>query len=43
MGSRSGGPAGMEAAVTAASRGHEVTLYEQDDELGGMLRYLSIT
>ena len=34
-----GGPAGMEAARVAALRGHEVTLYERDHELGGMLRY----
>lgn len=33
-----GGPAGMEAARVAARRGHDVALYEQDTELGGMLR-----
>jgi len=32
-----GGPAGMEAARTAAERGHEVVLYEKNDELGGNL------
>ena len=32
-----GGPAGMEAARVAAQRGHEVTLYERADELGGLL------
>ncbi len=32
-----GGPAGMEAACTAAERGHQVTLYEKSDELGGQL------
>lgn len=32
-----GGVAGMEAAVTAASRGHIVTLYEKADRLGGQL------
>ena len=32
-----GGPAGMEAALIASSRGHKVTLYEKDDKLGGML------
>ena len=37
-----GGPAGMEAAIKASSRGHDVTLYEKEEELGGMLRYLSI-
>lgn len=30
-----GGPAGLKAAVTAAERGHKVTLYEKDDLLGG--------
>lgn len=30
-----GGPGGMKAAVTAAARGHSVTLYEQSDQLGG--------
>jgi len=34
-----GGPGGMEAAITAASRGHDVTLFEKDNELGGNLRY----
>ena len=32
-----GGPAGMEAARVASSRGHEVTLYEKGGELGGQL------
>lgn len=32
-----GGPTGMEAALTAARRGHHVTLYEQKDRLGGLL------
>lgn len=32
-----GGVAGMEAARIAAQRGHEVTLYEKEDELGGRL------
>lgn len=32
-----GGPAGMEAAVTAASRGHTVTLLEKERRLGGQL------
>ncbi|MFC1963978.1 FAD-dependent oxidoreductase [Chloroflexota bacterium] len=32
-----GGPAGIEAALVAAQRGHEVTLWEQDDSLGGQL------
>ncbi|NEA37503.1 NADPH-dependent 2,4-dienoyl-CoA reductase [Streptomyces sp. SID13031] len=29
------GPAGLSAAVTAAERGHEVELFEADNELGG--------
>ena len=33
-----GGPGGMEAAMTAAMRGHRVTLFEKEDELGGCLR-----
>lgn len=32
-----GGPAGMEAAIVAAQRGHSVTLYEKDEHLGGQL------
>jgi 2,4-dienoyl-CoA reductase-like NADH-dependent reductase (Old Yellow Enzyme family)/thioredoxin reductase len=32
-----GGPAGMEAALTAAQRGHQVTLYEAAPQLGGAL------
>ena len=32
------GPGGMEAARVAALRGHEVTLYEKDGELGGQVR-----
>jgi 2,4-dienoyl-CoA reductase-like NADH-dependent reductase (Old Yellow Enzyme family)/thioredoxin reductase len=30
-----GGPAGMQAAITAASRGHRVTLWEKEKRLGG--------
>jgi 2,4-dienoyl-CoA reductase-like NADH-dependent reductase (Old Yellow Enzyme family)/thioredoxin reductase len=33
-----GGPAGMEAARTAALMGHKVTLYEKDGVLGGQLK-----
>lgn len=33
-----GGPAGMQAAITASQRGHEVTLYEMSGELGGLLK-----
>lgn len=32
-----GGPAGMETAIEAAKRGHEVTIYEKRDTLGGQL------
>ena len=30
-----GGPVGMEAAIVAARRGHQVTVYEQSSQLGG--------
>lgn len=33
-----GGLAGMAAAITAARRGHEVTLMEKDAELGGQMK-----
>jgi 2,4-dienoyl-CoA reductase (NADPH2) len=32
------GPAGLEAARVAATRGHDVTLYEKESKLGGMLQ-----
>ncbi|MFH1049335.1 MAG: FAD-dependent oxidoreductase [bacterium] len=32
-----GGPAGMQAAVVAAQKGHDVTLFEKNDKLGGQL------
>ncbi len=32
-----GGPAGMEAARVAALRGHEVSLYEKESRLGGLI------
>lgn len=32
-----GGPAGLETARVARSRGHEVALYEKDEELGGQV------
>jgi 2,4-dienoyl-CoA reductase-like NADH-dependent reductase (Old Yellow Enzyme family) len=35
-----GGPAGMKTAAVAASRGHEVTLYERSHELGGHINLL---
>ena len=34
-----GGPGGMEAARVAALRGHEVVLYEKENELGGQVRW----
>lgn len=37
-----GGPAGIYAAMEASSRGHKVTLYEKNPELGGQLKYVSI-
>ncbi len=33
------GPAGLACAVTAASRGHRVVLFERGDELGGQFNY----
>ena len=33
-----GGPAGMQAALTCAERGHEVILCEKESRLGGVLR-----
>lgn len=38
-----GGPAGMEAARIAATRGHEVTLFEKEDKLGGQLLAAGMT
>ena len=37
-----GGPAGMESAITAASCGHDVTLYESEGKLGGHLPLASM-
>ncbi|WP_148253508.1 NADPH-dependent 2,4-dienoyl-CoA reductase [Aidingimonas lacisalsi] len=34
-----GGPAGMATAMTAAQRGHRVTLFERSSELGGQFNY----
>jgi len=34
-----GGPGGMQAAITAADRGHAVTLVEKSGSLGGTLRF----
>lgn len=36
-----GGIAGMEAARIACIRGHDVTLFEKDEELGGQIRWAS--
>ncbi len=37
-----GGPAGLEAAMTAAQRGHRVTLMEKEAKVGGMLEPASV-
>ena len=34
-----GGPAGLSAAYHMARRGHEVTIYDDREKLGGMMRY----
>ncbi|ABW13114.1 NADH:flavin oxidoreductase/NADH oxidase [Parafrankia sp. EAN1pec] len=36
-----GGPAGLRAALTAAELGHQVTLFEQDDTLGGQVNLIA--
>ncbi|WP_019929007.1 FAD-dependent oxidoreductase [Nocardia sp. BMG111209] len=36
-----GGPAGLRAALSAAELGHEVTLFEQDDRLGGQVNLIT--
>jgi 2,4-dienoyl-CoA reductase-like NADH-dependent reductase (Old Yellow Enzyme family) len=36
-----GGPAGLEAAIIAAQRGHEVTLLERTDTLGGQVQLIA--
>ncbi|MBI2866640.1 MAG: FAD-dependent oxidoreductase [Chloroflexi bacterium] len=37
-----GGPGGLEAARVAASRGHQVTLYERAEKLGGQLNLAAV-
>jgi 2,4-dienoyl-CoA reductase (NADPH2) len=37
-----GGPAGMEAARVAALRGHEVTLFERENKLGGAINLAAL-
>ena len=37
-----GGPAGMEAAIVAAQKGHRVTIYERQSQLGGKLNPAAI-
>ncbi len=34
------GPAGMEAAIVAAHHGHDVTLWEREERLGGMVNWI---
>ncbi|BDI22588.1 FAD-dependent oxidoreductase [Herbiconiux sp. L3-i23] len=36
-----GGPGGITAALAASERGHEVTLIDRNEELGGLMRYIS--
>jgi 2,4-dienoyl-CoA reductase-like NADH-dependent reductase (Old Yellow Enzyme family)/thioredoxin reductase len=37
-----GGPAGMQAAIVAAQRGHKVTLFEKNEKLGGQLNIAAL-
>jgi 2,4-dienoyl-CoA reductase-like NADH-dependent reductase (Old Yellow Enzyme family)/thioredoxin reductase len=37
-----GGPAGVQAMLTLVERGHDVTLYEKEAEIGGNLRHASL-
>jgi 2,4-dienoyl-CoA reductase-like NADH-dependent reductase (Old Yellow Enzyme family)/thioredoxin reductase len=37
-----GGPAGMQAAIMAAKRGHKVTLFEKEAKLGGQLNIAAL-
>ena len=36
-----GGPGGLRAALTSAQRGHDVTLFERSDRLGGQLNLIT--
>lgn len=36
------GPAGLQAALTASERGHDVIIFEKGDRLGGALYYVSL-
>jgi len=36
------GPAGLQATLTATERGHDVTLFEKEDRLGGALYHVGI-
>jgi len=36
------GPAGMQAAINASLKGHDVVLFEKDNRLGGLLYYVGI-
>jgi len=38
-----GGPAGMEAAIISAQKGHKVALWEKSDKLGGQLNLACVT
>ncbi len=38
-----GGPAGMQAAITCAERGHQVVLFESENMLGGQLKVAAST
>lgn len=35
-----GGPGGMQTALYAAQRGHDVTLYEKNEKLGGLINFM---
>ena len=38
-----GGPAGMQFAITASKRGHDVTIFEKHDKLGGQMHLAGMT